>query len=87
MEVKNCKVHGVDDMSYEAWRISFQDSEQAAKAAYEMAQRYRVALAWNIYSNVTLFDDEEATSWDEVPDRFKKMYLKNADESASLKRG
>ena len=28
-------------MSYEAWRISFQSSEQAAKAAWEEWQRLR----------------------------------------------
>jgi len=32
-------------MSYEAWRISFQDSEQAAKAAFEEAQRWERLFA------------------------------------------
>lgn len=32
-------------MSYEAWRISFQSSEQAAKAAYEQWQRSLIIAA------------------------------------------
>lgn len=32
-------------MSYEAWRITYQDSEQAARAAYAEAERLRAELA------------------------------------------
>ncbi len=38
-------------MSYEAWRITFQDSEQAAKAAYQalqQAQEERAAMAAHV---------------------------------------
>lgn len=41
-------------MSYEAWRISFQDSEQAAKAAFQEAQRYERLFAMAIGSVVEL---------------------------------
>ncbi|MCF2911747.1 hypothetical protein [Halomonas sp. Cn5-12] len=41
-------------MSYEAWRISFQDSEQAAKAAFEEAQRYKRMFTMSIDSIVEL---------------------------------
>ncbi|WP_422101877.1 hypothetical protein [Vreelandella sp.] len=41
-------------MSYEGWRISFQDSEQAAKAAFEEAQRYGRLFAMAIGSVVEL---------------------------------
>lgn len=32
-------------MSYETWRITFQDSEQAAKAAFEESQRWERLFA------------------------------------------
>lgn len=41
-------------MSYETWRISFQDSEQAAKAAYEEAQRWERMFTMAINSVVEL---------------------------------
>ena len=41
-------------MSFEAWRISFQDSEQAAKAAFEEAQRYKRMFNMSIDSIVEL---------------------------------
>lgn len=41
-------------MSYEAWRITYQSSEQAAKAAYEDAQRYERLFAMAISSVVEL---------------------------------
>ena len=41
-------------MSYEAWRISFQNSEQAAKAAFEEAQRYKRMFNMSIDSIVEL---------------------------------
>jgi|GEM_PF-3825674 len=41
-------------MSYEAWRISFQNSEQAAKAAFEDAQRYERLFVMAIGSVVEL---------------------------------
>ncbi|WP_447043938.1 hypothetical protein [Vreelandella sp. H-I2] len=41
-------------MNYEAWRISFQDPEQAAKAAYEEAQRYKRMFNMAINSIVEL---------------------------------
>lgn len=44
-------------MSYEAWRISFQDSEQAAKAAFQEAQRYERLFAMAISS---IFEISEA---------------------------
>jgi hypothetical protein len=44
-------------MSYEAWRITYQSSEQAAKAAYEEAQRYERLFAMAISS---IFELSEA---------------------------
>lgn len=41
-------------MSYEAWRISFQDSEQAAQAAFKEAQRYKRMFTMSIDSIVEL---------------------------------
>lgn len=41
-------------MNYEAWRITYQSSEQAAKAAYEEAQRYERLFAMAISSVVEL---------------------------------
>lgn len=41
-------------MNYEAWRITYQSSEQAAKAAYEDAQRYERLFAMAISSVVEL---------------------------------
>ncbi|MEE3111285.1 MAG: hypothetical protein VX299_04760 [Pseudomonadota bacterium] len=41
-------------MSYEAWRISFQDSEQAAKAAFEESQRLKRIFTMAIDSIVEL---------------------------------
>ncbi|MFS8175012.1 hypothetical protein [Vreelandella titanicae] len=41
-------------MNYEAWRISFQDSEQAAKAAFEESQRWERLFAMAIGSVVEL---------------------------------
>jgi hypothetical protein len=41
-------------MNYEAWRISFQDSEQAAKAAFEESQRYKRMFDMAINSVVEL---------------------------------
>lgn len=41
-------------MSYEAWRITFQDSEQAAKAAYADAKRWERLFAMAIGSVVEL---------------------------------
>ncbi|WP_083004870.1 hypothetical protein [Halomonas sp. GT] len=41
-------------MSYEAWRITFQDSEQAAKAAYEESQRWERMFTMAINSIVEL---------------------------------
>lgn len=41
-------------MSYEAWRITFQDSEQAAKAAFEESQRWERLFAMATGSVVEL---------------------------------
>lgn len=41
-------------MNYEAWRISFQDSEQAAKSAFKQAQLYKRMFTMAIDSIVEL---------------------------------
>lgn len=45
-------------MSYEAWRITFQESEQAARAAYQQAQA--VSLAADALANATSESEADA---------------------------
>lgn len=47
-------------MSYEAWRITFQDSEKAARAAYAMAEEVLIdAKRWRHARKLLTIDDIE----------------------------
>ena len=47
-------------MSYESWRITYQNSEQAARAAYEMAEKnQRDADRWRHARRLFTIDDIE----------------------------
>lgn len=65
-------------MSYEAWRISYQSSEQAARAAFDAAERYRNTLAWEIYCRETAGDAHVADFWGELPDYVQQLYVVKA---------
>lgn len=44
-------------MSYEAWRISFQSSEQAARAAYEQCASLQLKMAETVRRNLELIHE------------------------------
>ena len=46
-------------MTYEAWRIAYQSSEQAARAAYQEVERLRAELAAREWRTI-----DENTPWD-----------------------
>lgn len=47
-------------MSYEAWRISFQSSEQAARAAYQQLQEAYTELSWTAAALQAICTDGES---------------------------
>ena len=48
-------------MSYEAWRISYQSSEQAARAAYAENTKLKAAIIKTINDNLHLADGDVCT--------------------------
>lgn len=66
-------------MSYEAWRISYQSSEQAARSAFIECNKLRDKLAWEIYCRETSGSMHVVDYWDTLPDRVKNIYRAKAD--------
>lgn len=66
-------------MTYEAWRISFQSSEQAARSAFATAKVLREKLAWLIYCTETAGTLHVADYWDDLPEKVKAIYIAKAD--------
>lgn len=62
-------------MNFEAWRITFQSDAQAARAAYNDAERLAVKLAWELYCRETAGDMHVADSWEQLPHEVQERYL------------